>query len=239
MTLKAVLFDLYGTLVNIKTDEHDPEVYRTLSQFLAYNRVYVEPDELYRSYMGKIKIQLSKSRLEFPDIDALKIFTTIVHEYGAGRMETRLPLYTARLFRGLTRKVFDPFPGIYPMLERLREQYPMALVSDAQRCYTEPEIELLKLSRFFEHVFLSSDYGFRKPEPRYFQSALKALGVKPSEAVYVGDNPYRDLWGAKRAGMKMVLVRSDEREYEGFVPDAYIDNIADLEGALEGFKAGR
>jgi len=233
MSLKAVVFDLYGTLVNIKTDEHDPGVYRELSKFLSYNDVYVEPDELYRSFMDKIKTQLSKSRLEYPDVDVLKIFTAIIHEYGAGKMGARLPLYTARLFRSLSRRTFEPFPGVYGMLERLRDKYPLALVSDAQRCFTEPEVEMMKLGWFFDHIFMSSDFGFRKPDPRYFAMALKALNVKPEDSVYVGDNPYRDLLGARKAGMKMVLVRSSERSYEDLLPDAYIEDVAELERILD------
>ncbi|MBI5190717.1 MAG: HAD family hydrolase [Nitrospirae bacterium] len=233
MTIKAILFDLYGTLVNIRTDEGDPEVYRQLSRFLSYNHVFVEPEPLRRFYSEKIKAHIVKSREQYPDVDVLKVFSEIVHEYGTGKMEPRLPLYTARLYRSLTRRTFEPFPGVYGMLERLRDRYPLALVSDAQRCYTDPEIESLKLGWFFDHIFLSSDHGFRKPDPKYFNIALKALGVKPSEAVYVGDNAYRDLLGARKTGMRMVLVRSSEREYEGETPDAYIEEIASLEGVLE------
>ena len=138
MSIKALVFDLYGTLVNIKTDEQDPEVYRQLSKFLSYNHVYVEPEQLQRFYMDKIKAHVARSRELYPDVDVLRVFSEIIHEYGVGRMETRLPVYTARLFRALTRRAFEPFPGVYGMLERLRERYPLALVSDAQRCYTEP-----------------------------------------------------------------------------------------------------
>lgn len=233
MTIKAVVFDLYGTLVNIRTDEGDPEVYRQLSRFLSYNHVYVEPEHLKRFYNDKIKAHLVKSREPYPDVDVLKVFSEIIHEYGAGKMEMRLPLYTARLFRSLSRRTFEPFPGVYGLLERLRDRYPLALVSDAQRCYTEPEIESLKLGWFFDHIYLSSDYGFRKPDPKYFHMALHALGVKPSDAVYIGDNAYRDLLGARKTGMKMVLVRSSEREYEGETPDAYLEEIACLEDVLE------
>jgi putative hydrolase of the HAD superfamily len=232
MSIKALVFDLYGTLVNIRTDEQDPEIYSQISKFLSYNRVFIEPEHLRLYYMEKIKLQLSRSREQYPDVNVLKVFTELMHEFSEGRMEPRLPLYSARLFRAFSRRTFEPFPGIYGMLERLRDLYPLALVSDAQRCYTEPEINVLKLGWFFDFIFLSSDYGFRKPEPKYFRMALGALGVKASDAVYIGDNAFRDLSGAKKAGMKMVLVRSSEREYEGIRPDAYIDNIADLEGVL-------
>jgi len=235
MRPRAIVFDLYGTLVNIRTDEHDPSIYEEISAFLGYSHVNISPDELHDAYFSKIRDQIERSRETHPDVNVLKVFHDILHEYGEGRMELRLPLYTARLFRSLSRKVFEPFPGVYGMLERLRERFPLALLSDAQRCYTEPEIKMLKLDWFFDVMYLSSDHGFRKPEPRYFRLALESLGgIRPSQAVYVGDNHYRDLTGAKGVGMKMVLVRSDEREYEDVQPDAYIEEIAMLEDALEG-----
>lgn len=232
MKVKAVIFDLYGTLINIRTDESDPRLYEEVSKFLAYSRVHIEPEELRDAYQQKIKAQLEKSREDHPDVNVVKVFSDILHERSEGRVEARLTLYTARLFRSLSRRVFEPFPGVYGMLERLRDRYPLGLLSDAQRCYTEPEIKQLKLDWFFDLILMSSDHGFRKPEPRYFKSALDSLGVRPSDALYVGDNACRDLVGAKRAGMRMVLVRTSERECGGFAPDVYIDEIARLEEVL-------
>lgn len=238
MRIKAVVFDLYGTLINIRTDEGDPRVYEEVSKFLGYNHVNVGAEELRDSYLRKIREHLSKSKEDHPDVNVMKVFTEILHEYGEGRMELRLPLYTARLFRSLTRRVFEPFPGVYGMLERLRDQYSLGLLSDAQRCYTEPEIRELKLDWFFDLMLLSSDHGHRKPEPKYFRQALDSLGVRASDAVYVGDNPQRDLVGAKRAGMRMVLVRSTDREYEGYAADAAIADIAELEPVLDSLSHG-
>lgn len=232
MSIKALIFDLYGTLVNIRTDEQDPLLYSELSKFLSYSHVFIPPDELKEEYLKGVKRSLSARHEQYPDVDVRRIFTGIIGARREGKAEPRTALIASRLFRSLSRKYFEPFPGIYGMLERLREQYPMALLSDAQRCFSEPEINQLKLGWFFEHIFLSSDYGFRKPEAKYFKMALDALGVAPDEAVYVGDNAFRDLWGAKKAGMRMVLVRSDVREYDGIKPDFYIDEIAALERVL-------
>jgi len=233
MKVKAVIFDLYGTLINIRTDEGDPRVYEELSGFLSYSRVNIDPEQLRQKYLAKIRAQIDRSHETHPDVNVMKVFSELIHEHLDGRMEARLPLYTARLFRSLSRRVFEPFPGVYGMLERLRDHYPLGLLSDAQRCYTEPEIKQLRLDWFFDLILMSSDHGFRKPEPRYFALALDSMGIRPQDAVYVGDNACRDLVGSKLAGMKMVLVRSSERECGGFVPDAYLDDIADLEDLLE------
>ena len=231
--VKALVFDLYGTLINIRTDEGDPQVYVELSKFLSYNQVDLSPEDLRGIYNEEIQRQLRKSREQYPEVDVWRVFSFIVSRHGSGRLDVGLAVQAARLFRSLTRKYFEPFSGVFSMLERLRESYPMALLSDAQRCFSEPEIKMLRLNWFFDHIYFSSDYGFRKPDSRYFGLPLKALGVSPEEAVYIGDNPFRDLFGAKKAGMKMVLVRSEEQEYEGFRPDFRISEITGLEGVIK------
>ncbi len=232
MNVKALVFDLYGTLVNIRTDEQDPILYSELSKFLSYSHVNISPEELKEEYLKGVRRSLGAGKEQYPEVDVRRIFTGIVGSRREGRAKPRTALIAARLFRSLSRKHFEPFPGIYGMLERLREQFPLALLSDAQRCFTEPEINQLKLGWFFDHIFLSSDYGFRKPYPKYFRMGIDALKVAPEEALYVGDNAFRDLWGAKKAGMRMALVRSDVREYDGIKPDIYIDEIASLEQAI-------
>ena len=64
-----MVYDLYGTLVNIKTDEQDPELYVQLSKFLSYNRVTISPEELQSFYTDEIKRQLQSKREEYPDVD--------------------------------------------------------------------------------------------------------------------------------------------------------------------------
>ena len=232
MSVKALVFDLYGTLVNIRTDEQDPTLYSELSKFLSYSHVNISPEELKEEYLKGVRRSLSAGKEQYPEVDVRSIFTGIVGARREGRAEPRTALIAARLFRSLSRKNFEPFPGIYGMLERLREQFPMALLSDAQRCFTEPEINQLKLGWLFAHIFMSSDYGFRKPDPKYFRMAIDALKLAPEETLYVGDNAFRDLWGAKKAGMRMALVRSEVREYDGMKPDIYLDEIASLEQAI-------
>ena len=231
--VKALIFDLYGTLINIRTDEGDPQVYVELSKFLSYNQVNLSPEELRGIYNEEIQRQLRKSREQYPEVDVWRVFSFILSRHGSGRLDLGLAIQAARLYRSLSRKYFEPFPGVYGMLVRLRDSYPLVLLSDAQRCFSEPEITMLRLNWLFDHIYFSSDYGFRKPDPRYFSLPLKALGVSPEEAVYIGDNPFRDLFGAKKAGMKMILVRSEEQEYEGFRPDIRINEITELEGIIK------
>jgi putative hydrolase of the HAD superfamily len=81
----------------------------------------------------------------------------------------------------------------------------------------------------------SSEIGWTKPHPEAFQAAMAAVGVAdPAACVFVGDRPYDDVYGAKRAGMRAVLVpHSDVPAYPAAEPDAVIARLADLIPLIE------
>jgi putative hydrolase of the HAD superfamily len=71
---RAVFFDLYGTLIDIRTDEDDPGVYITLSEFLAYSRVVIPPADLAREYRDRVRGHLARSDEQFPEVDVTSVF---------------------------------------------------------------------------------------------------------------------------------------------------------------------
>jgi putative hydrolase of the HAD superfamily len=85
----------------------------------------------------------------------------------------------------------------------------------------------------------SSEIPWTKPHPEAFRAAMQAVGVTdPAECVYVGDRPYDDVHGAKRVGMRAVLVpNSDVPAFSGTEPDAVIPRLADFLGHLDRWSA--
>jgi putative hydrolase of the HAD superfamily len=57
------------------------------------------------------------------------------------------------------------------------------------------------MSRRLPDVFLSSEVGAEKPDPRLFSAALERVGRAPAETLHVGDDPVRDIYGAARLGL--------------------------------------
>lgn len=236
---RAVFFDLYGTLIDIRTDEDDPWVYDTLAQYLAYWRVSIAPAELAREYRSRVRTHLERSRERFPEVDVSVVFREIMAQYRRGGPadgdgpDASETIAVSMLFRMLTRRHFATFPDVHQVLERLRAKYLIGLISDAQWVFTEPELEIADLSRYFPVRVLSSRIGVKKPSPCPFVRAMRALGVAPQASIYVGDNPPRDLAGARGAGMRCVLFRGENVQYDGLVPDACFHAYADLEGIVE------
>jgi HAD superfamily hydrolase (TIGR01509 family) len=85
---------------------------------------------------------------------------------------------------------------------------------------------------YFHPIVLSSEYGYRKPDPAIFHHAARLANVPTSQCVYVGDRVVRDIDGARRAGFGLAIqIRHDFAHGEndqGSVPDAVIDNLTEL-----------
>ena len=225
---RAVLFDLYGTLIDIRTDEHDPAVWGALAQYLGYLGVVITPEELRGQYLKRVEFQLSSSPERHAEVDVFAVFRDIFAAYGRAKVSREKIIAAAMLFRSLSRRQFALFPEAAVVLRRLRERYAVGLVSDAQWVFTEPELAITGLRDLFEVRVISSRLGIKKPDPRLFAKALAALHVAPEHAVYVGDNPARDLVGARRAGLRCILFRPMENG-TGERAAAAIERHADLE----------
>lgn len=244
--VSAVLFDLYGTLIDIRTDEEDPGVYAALSQYLAYLHVGISPEDLRREYRSRVRASLDRSPDRHPEVDVHQIFLDVVTAYrkvGPAPADggdpavasdlSCLAVATAGLFRTLTRRTFGVFPEVHQTLERLQARYRLGIVSDAQWVFTDPELEMTDLARFFPVIILSSRVGRKKPDPRIFAEAVLRLGVRPAETVYVGDSPERDLVGARNAGIRCILFRAEDACYDGLQADACFRSYTDLAVLLD------
>ena len=78
--------------------------------------------------------------------------------------------------------------------------------------------------------------GLRKPDTRIFHDALHAIGVDASNAVYVGNDPYRDVHGAQASGMRAILVGDKSLPNwatSGRRPDYHIRHIHEVPNALQ------
>ena len=116
------------------------------------------------------------------------------------------------------------------VLDALRERYPLALVTDAQSSYARGELHKVGLLDYFDPIIVSGDHGYRKPDRRLFQFALDGMGVAAENALYVGNDMYRDIFGAREVGMKTVMFDSDQgaNVHLDCVPDFTIADFRDL-----------
>lgn len=230
---KSIFFDLYGTLIDIITDEFDPWVYSTLSHYLSYHLIKIAPEEFKRTYFEEIELHLKKDNEPYPEVDVHNIFSNVAQRYGNREYSESVIADIAMLFRSLTIRRFGTFARVYDVLGSLTGKYELAIISDAQWIFAEPEMAMLDLTRFFKFTILSSRFGFKKPDVRLFDTAMGRLMAKPAESIYIGDNPQKDLIGAKRAGMKFILFGAENKFRNDFQPDGHFSDYSELVKIIE------
>jgi 2-haloalkanoic acid dehalogenase type II len=125
------------------------------------------------------------------------------------------------------------YPDVPPALEELRGRYRLAVLSDADNDFLAASVARNDLS--FETVVSSEDLQMYKPHVSVFREVCARLGVKPSEAVYVGDSPWSDVEGARHAGMGPVWINRHGAAWphEIEAPPATISSLAELVELLD------
>ncbi len=228
---QVVLFDLYGTLIDIHTNERSRTVWDPLARFLRYRGLPAEGRLLRHDFFSLMRQIRRASPERHPEWDAASVFGELLRELGYAGPPDFIGA-VAQLFRVLTMRRLGLFSDTLPLLERLRGRYRMGLISDAQRCFLEPELAEVGLAGLFEHVVVSSDYGYRKPDPRLFGHALAAFAIQPAQAVFIGDNLLRDISGAVAAGISAIwLARPGARTEDSSArPALTITSLHELEG---------
>ena len=98
--------------------------------------------------------------------------------------------------------VWELYPDVIEILEALRPRLQLAVVSNFDG-RLRMILEHLGVSRFFSHVFLSSELGADKPDPLIYHRALQLSRLAPNETLHVGDDPVRDWQGAEAAGLSI------------------------------------
>jgi putative hydrolase of the HAD superfamily len=237
MDIRAVAFDVNGTLVRILTDEGMEQIFRSAAHFLTYQGIDLHRHQVRELYFGAMREQRRTSPEEHPEFDAVGIWRSIIEGNAtdftrtlpAGKLE-QMPLFLAEMSRGISRRRLGLYPHARVVLDVLRERYPLAVVTDAQSAYARGELHKVGLLDYFDPIVISGDYGYRKPDRRLFQLALDEMGVAAENAVYVGNDTHRDIFGAREAGMTTVLFESDQgtRTYLDCVPDYRITDLRDL-----------
>ena len=93
------------------------------------------------------------------------------------------------------------------------------------------------LLNYFNPIIVSSNYGYRKPDPRLFQKALDALQVRPEQALFFGNDLYHDIYGAQQVGMKAIFVAYNQgnTSAQAIFPDFTINSFAELSQAVNYF----
>lgn len=198
--MKNFLFDLYGTLVDVRTDESNPAFMKRYAEY--FKRIDPHAD-FWQRYNEECKRIKSDDELFEPDL--LNVFKAVAPY--ASEETIKKAAYT---FRKYSRSRLRVYKGARKMLLTLKKRgAKIYLVSNAQSCFTVPELKKLRLYKLFDGIELSSDFGMKKPCKEFFLHAIQKYGLDARESIYCGNDFRADIAGAKSVGLATAYVKSD------------------------------
>ena len=210
----AFLLDLYGTLVDIHTDENQPSLWKRMAGFVLSRGAEWEGKELHRAYLEEVRTEEERLCLRdrgIPqaqgEIDLALVFARLYAEKGV-TAHAALIAETALFFRKASTGHIRLYAGAKELLASLRQRGRVILLSNAQSLFTRPELAMLGLTDCFDSIYLSSEAGFKKPDPRFYRLALEREGLKPADCLMIGNDPVCDGAGPRAVGIPAYVIRS-------------------------------
>lgn len=263
MKYESYIFDLYGTLVDIRTDEEREELWDKLALFYGYYDAHYTPEELKRRYGELVsgKEAKLKERLDgeaaagngtecrecpagepaaadrevhkkddvhesHPEIRIEQVFGALFKEKGVDADET-LAVHAGQFFRILSTEYVRLYDGVTKVLKTLRAAGSRVyLLSNAQRIFTEYEMHTLGIADYFDDILISSEYGVKKPDIRFFEALIKKHQIDTGRAIMIGNDAKSDILGAKNAGLLTCYIHSN------ISPELPVKEIRDAGGRV-------
>lgn len=195
------VFDLYGTLVDVWTDESREELWEGVASLLGDGEE--KGASVRREYLS---LCTALKQGEYHEINLLSVFEQML---AARSVDTSVAPSLASEFRRLSMVRLCAFDGAADMLRQLKSKGAgVYLVSNAQSCFTIDELHTTGLYDLFDGIMISSDVGVKKPSPEIFALAFDRFGISAQNSIYVGNDMRDDVLGASRVGMRTVYIHT-------------------------------
>ncbi len=246
MTIKAVFFDMGGTIETFGyTKSLRLGATSGIQKLLASNAIHLNLSnealyEIVSTGLREYHQVCTKTLIELPSSQVWQNF--IFKDFQIDPLKLEQIAEDLMFFIETQYYERKMRPEVPHVLEEIRQRgLKIGLISNVNSKGQVPT-NLLQygIKDYFETIVLSSEYGFRKPDPAIFHYAARQINVPVSECCYIGDRIERDIKGATRAGFGCsIQIRHDFDHGEddtGATPDAIIDHMDELLNYLDAEK---
>jgi len=213
--VKAILFDLDGTLLNREA---------TLIAFCnAQHERFALPVEK-QTYINRV-VELDKNGYVRKEI----VYAEMAKEFDFSE-EIEHSLFDDYMQH--FHEYCVPFNGLIETLQNLKQQQlKLGLITNGRHDGQNESIKALSIEEFFDVVLISESEGVAKPDAAIFERALQRLDVKAKDACYVGDHPTNDIEAANKVGL-MTIWKKNEL-YKNEHADHIIETLPDILAIIE------
>lgn len=199
------IFDLYGTLIDIHTDEENRRLWKVMAEFYRRNGAFYFAST-FRSVYSRYVKEAMKGKEE---IQVESVFEKLFQKRGVCA-DQELLMQTCRLFRESSTEYVRLYPWTLPTLQQLQEKgKKIFLLSNAQRSFTYHEMEELDIVKYFDRIFISSDHGVKKPNPIFYQQLIREEQLDVKKSLMIGNDQNCDILGAKQVGLSTCYIHTN------------------------------
>ena len=247
MPIRAVIFDLFDTLVDLHYDRVSRDLHAGRPIMPTARSLHAAVTEHAEVDFGRFIDALFAVDHEILhpryardiEVPTEERFAAVVERLGidAPQLSRRL----TEIHMGAIRERTVVVPQHADLLAEFHGRFRLGLCSNFSHTATALSIlEASGLDRHFDAIAISEEVGFRKPRSEIFEVTLERLGVGADEALHVGDNLHADVQGAAAAGIASVWItrrvpEAERRlqEFDGPAPDFVIADLAELIQVLD------
>lgn len=207
---KNIIFDLYGTLIDIDTDESQEEVWKKLSLIMAYNGAIYNSKELKDEYQKTVEKHMNRVQgTEHPDIDICDVFHKL-YKTKNPKAKFKQAKQTAKSFRALSTNHIKVYEGVFKLLDQLKDDnVNLYILSNAQRIFLKAEMDMFGLSEYFKGIYISSDYHMCKPDVEFLKVLMKKENLKEKDTLLIGNDYGTDIKSAKKVGIDSLYIQTE------------------------------
>lgn len=225
------MFDLYGTLADIHTDEEDITLWEKTAEYYTNKGAHYTASQLWDTYIKFVdeeKAVINKLHPEYKyiDIKIEKVFKRLYSDKGVEVSDEEV-IETALFFRDLSREYIRLYDGIKELLDDLKKSGARVyLLTNAQRSFTWDELRILGIRDKFDGIVISSDEECSKPDPHFYNALIGRYRLDPKETIMVGNDPIADIKGGKNVGLDTLYIHTnispeldENADASYFIPD--------------------
>lgn len=196
------VFDLYGTLLDIHTDEHSKNFFKKYAKWLRKQGFAFSWREFYTDYREiEKRYRQQESKYQNPEIQVEDVFVEVFARKGYD-ISKQEAYELCESFRRISLIYLSLFPDTISCLKQLKKAgKKVYLLSNAQKSFTWQELEMTGILPYFDGVLISSEEGCMKPDPAFYQILCDRYCLDKKETIMIGNEIKSDMAGAAAAGI--------------------------------------
>ncbi|MET3696622.1 putative hydrolase of the HAD superfamily [Bacillus oleivorans] len=211
--IKAVIFDLDGTLLN-----RDDSVKIFIDR--QYERLNKQVGHISKEKYVTRFIELDKRGYVWKD----KVYQQLVDEFNIDGLTSEELLHD---YINEFKNSCVPFDNLTKMLRELKSSNCLlGLITNGYGQFQMNNIKALGIEKYFDVILVSEWEGIKKPDPEIFYRAIKKLNISPNESIFMGDHPENDVKAAQKIGMKGIWKK--DFQWNNVDADYIVEDLAEV-----------